>query len=380
MARSRTTGSSVPDSSRFVLPIARPDRAWPRRGRRHPRPDRPARRPEPPGLDLRRARQHRGRAGAAQRAGDQLIAKLLLAAIALVVGVGGIWLLFIGVSALVEPAAAEDGATGSCPGSSSSRRWSLLAVFLVYPAVGDDPRAASRTTTGAFTLANCKPRHADVPRDPAQQRHLADRRHRRQRGARPPHRRAVRPRPARVAGQDLRLPAAGDLARRRDRSSGASSTPGSPPASRRSDCSTRSGRPSAASRSPGCTTSPINIFARDRDPDLAPDRLRHGRPLGRDQGRVDARSSRRPGSMARSERQLFFAGDRADRSAARSSRSPRPSPSSTLKIFDIVYVDRPADATTTTSSRTGCSRRSSSSSTTDAPRRWRRCSSSPSCR
>ena len=34
--------------------------------------------------------------------GDQFFAKLLLAAIALLVGVGGIWLLFTGASALVE--------------------------------------------------------------------------------------------------------------------------------------------------------------------------------------------------------------------------------------------------------------------------------------
>src|SRR5688572_17892604 len=33
--------------------------------------------------------------------GDQGVAKVLLAAVALVVGVGGIWLLYIGVSALV---------------------------------------------------------------------------------------------------------------------------------------------------------------------------------------------------------------------------------------------------------------------------------------
>ncbi len=39
--------------------------------------------------------------------GDQVIAKLLLAAIALAVGVGGIWLLFIGVGGAGQPAPAE---------------------------------------------------------------------------------------------------------------------------------------------------------------------------------------------------------------------------------------------------------------------------------
>ena len=52
----------------------------------------------------------------------------------------------------------------------------------------------------------------------------------------------------------------------------------------------------------------------------------------------------------------------------------------TLKIFDIVYVDRPADGSTTTSWPTGCSRRSSSSSRKVAPPRSRHSSSSPCCR
>ena len=54
--------------------------------------------------------------------GDQVIAKLLLAAIALLVGVGGIWLLFLGVGALVSLLPAS-GATGSCRGSSPAPRW-----------------------------------------------------------------------------------------------------------------------------------------------------------------------------------------------------------------------------------------------------------------
>jgi alpha-glucoside transport system permease protein len=84
--------------------------------------------------------------------GDQVIAKILLAAIALTVGVGGIWLLFIGVGSLV---------------SLLRPRWRdrilpwvfvgpallLLAVFLVYPAAGTILRSFL-DDHGRFTLAN----------------------------------------------------------------------------------------------------------------------------------------------------------------------------------------------------------------------------------
>jgi alpha-glucoside transport system permease protein len=84
--------------------------------------------------------------------GDQVIAKILLAAIALSVGVGGIWLLFIGVGSLV---------------SLLRPRWRdrilpwvfvgpallLLAVFLVYPAVGTILRSFV-DDHGQFTLRN----------------------------------------------------------------------------------------------------------------------------------------------------------------------------------------------------------------------------------
>ena len=84
--------------------------------------------------------------------GDQLIAKILLAAIALAVGVGGIWLLFIGVGSLV---------------SLLRPRWRdrilpwvfvgpallLLAVFLVYPAAGTILRSFV-DDHGQFTLRN----------------------------------------------------------------------------------------------------------------------------------------------------------------------------------------------------------------------------------
>jgi alpha-glucoside transport system permease protein len=84
--------------------------------------------------------------------GDQVIAKILLAAIALAVGVGGIWLLFIGVGSLV---------------SLLRPRWRdrilpwlfvgpallLLAVFLVYPAAGTILRSFL-DDHGQFTLRN----------------------------------------------------------------------------------------------------------------------------------------------------------------------------------------------------------------------------------
>jgi alpha-glucoside transport system permease protein len=84
--------------------------------------------------------------------GDQVMAKILLAAIALTVGVGGIWLLFIGVGSLV---------------SLLRPRWRdrilpwvfvgpallLLAVFLVYPAAGTILRSFV-DDHGQFTLRN----------------------------------------------------------------------------------------------------------------------------------------------------------------------------------------------------------------------------------
>ena len=84
--------------------------------------------------------------------GDQLFAKMLLAVIALAVGVGGIWLLFIGVGALV---------------SQLQPRWrdrilpwvfvgpalALLAVFLVYPAAGTVLRSLTNDD-GQLTTAN----------------------------------------------------------------------------------------------------------------------------------------------------------------------------------------------------------------------------------
>jgi alpha-glucoside transport system permease protein len=84
--------------------------------------------------------------------GDQVIAKLLLAAIALSVGVGGIWLLFIGVGSLVsllEPKWRDR----ILPWVFAGPALALLAVFLVYPAAGTILRSL-QDDHGQFTLAN----------------------------------------------------------------------------------------------------------------------------------------------------------------------------------------------------------------------------------
>jgi ABC-type sugar transport systems, permease components len=84
--------------------------------------------------------------------GDQFFAKLLLAAIALFVGVGGIWLLFTGVSSVVErfPPNIRD---RILPWVFVAPALLLLAVYLVYPAVATII-SSFQDKKGAFTLAN----------------------------------------------------------------------------------------------------------------------------------------------------------------------------------------------------------------------------------
>jgi alpha-glucoside transport system permease protein len=84
--------------------------------------------------------------------GDQFISKLVLVAIALFVGVGGIWLLFTGVSSVVErfPPKIRDRVL---PWVFVAPALLLLGVFLVYPAVSTILRSF-QDTKGAFTLAN----------------------------------------------------------------------------------------------------------------------------------------------------------------------------------------------------------------------------------
>ena len=84
--------------------------------------------------------------------GDQFLAKLLLAAIALLVGVGGIWLLFTGASSLVErlrPAVRDR----LLPWVFVAPALVLLTIYLVYPAVVT-VIGSFLDKKGAFTLDN----------------------------------------------------------------------------------------------------------------------------------------------------------------------------------------------------------------------------------
>jgi alpha-glucoside transport system permease protein len=84
--------------------------------------------------------------------GDQFLAKLVLAAIALLVGVGGVWLLFTSVSTLVErfPPKLRD---RILPWVFIAPAVLLLGIFLVYPAV-TTIIGSFQDKKGAFTLAN----------------------------------------------------------------------------------------------------------------------------------------------------------------------------------------------------------------------------------
>jgi alpha-glucoside transport system permease protein len=84
--------------------------------------------------------------------GDQVIAKLLLAAVALAVGVGGIWLLFLGVGALVSMLQPK-WRDRILPWVFAGPALVLLAVFLVYPAAGTVLRSF-QDDHGQFTLSN----------------------------------------------------------------------------------------------------------------------------------------------------------------------------------------------------------------------------------
>jgi alpha-glucoside transport system permease protein len=84
--------------------------------------------------------------------GDQFIAKLVLAAIALLVGVGGIWLLFTGLATVVErftPKLRDR----VLPWVFVAPALVLLTVYLVYPAVST-VISSFFDQKGAFTLNN----------------------------------------------------------------------------------------------------------------------------------------------------------------------------------------------------------------------------------
>lgn len=84
--------------------------------------------------------------------GDQFFAKVILALIALFVGVVGVWLVYTGISAIVErfPPKQRD---RILPWVFIGPAVLLLGIFLVYPAVGTVIRSFL-TDKGAFTFAN----------------------------------------------------------------------------------------------------------------------------------------------------------------------------------------------------------------------------------
>jgi len=84
--------------------------------------------------------------------GDQFIAKLLLVIIALYVGVGGVWMVFVGASSLAErlPDKARDRVL---PIVFIAPAVLLLVVYLVYPAVATILRSF-QDAKGAYTLEN----------------------------------------------------------------------------------------------------------------------------------------------------------------------------------------------------------------------------------
>jgi alpha-glucoside transport system permease protein len=84
--------------------------------------------------------------------GDQFYAKLILAVVALYVGVGGVWLVFTGASTIVErfPAKLRDTVL---PWIFIAPALLLLGIYLVYPAVGTVIRSF-QDKQGAFTLDN----------------------------------------------------------------------------------------------------------------------------------------------------------------------------------------------------------------------------------
>ena len=84
--------------------------------------------------------------------GDQFIAKLILATIALLVGVGGIWLLYTGASTIVErfPPNLRDRVI---PWVFVAPALLLLGIYLVYPALATVVRSFV-DDKGAFSLAN----------------------------------------------------------------------------------------------------------------------------------------------------------------------------------------------------------------------------------
>ena len=166
--------------------------------------------------------------------GDQVIAKLLLAVIALLVGVGGIWLLFLGVGGAGRPAPGKVARPDPAVGLRRPRPGAVVDLPGL-PRGGDDPAQLPGRQGPAHARQLRGDGRARIHPDPAQQRHLADRRHRRAAWSSD----SSSPGSS-IASGASRWPRRSSSCRWRSRSSarrssGASSTRGSPPASRRSD-------------------------------------------------------------------------------------------------------------------------------------------------
>ena len=298
-----------PGLSRFVLPIAGLIALGLCVGG-HPRPARPAGRAEPPRLHLRRARQHVGRGPSCGTArainwsprspgGDRpgRRRRRHLAAVPRRRRAG-------------QPAASRSGATGSCRGSSSAPPWRCWRSSWSIPR-RERSCAASRTTTGSFTLANfavlLEPEFTAILRNNVIWlvvgtggsvvlgliiAGLFDRVRRES-----------------LAKTFVFLPLAISLV-------GASVIwrfvyawqPAGPAADRTVERDR--GRPRRRA-DPVADDQPDQHLLRDRDPGLAPDRLRHGRPLGGDQGRV-GRGPRGGPARRRQRAPALLPGDRAD--------------------------------------------------------------------
>jgi alpha-glucoside transport system permease protein len=85
--------------------------------------------------------------------GDQLVAKIMLAVIAIAVGVGGVWLLFVGVGGLVSMLRPQ-WRDRILPWVFVGPALILLTVYLLYPGVATFLRSFQADQGGALTLAN----------------------------------------------------------------------------------------------------------------------------------------------------------------------------------------------------------------------------------
>jgi alpha-glucoside transport system permease protein len=85
--------------------------------------------------------------------GDQFFAKILLAAIAIAVGVGGVWLLFVGLGGLVSMLRPQ-WRDRILPWVFVGPALILLTVYLLYPGVATFIRSFQADLGGAFTVAN----------------------------------------------------------------------------------------------------------------------------------------------------------------------------------------------------------------------------------